>query len=617
MAWRELWNDELIRLRLLLIVMLAALGLLAVNLWRMQVARGALYQHNLGEQSIRRVRTAGARGRILARDGALLADNKPSYQVVLYLEELRQPGRGWTRTLRKVETVLQDISRLLERPSHLTADDIQNHIRARLPLPLVAWRNIDETARARLAERASTWRGVDVVAVPLRTYPAGTLAAHVLGYVSRANPPPDDETAARYYEPDVAGKEGIERRYDDELRGQAGEKVVIVDVSGFRYRQHLPAILERFRPREAVPGRDVILTLDTNVQARVEQALGTQPGAAVVVDPANGDVLAMASAPSFDPNEIAAGLPPELWQALVNDPRQPLLPRALAGQYAPGSTFKPVTALAALESGRSTPEVTYACPGYFMLGRARFNCWENLAGHGAQNLHQALQHSCNVYFFNLGLRCGPEAIHAMAIQFGFGHQTGIDLGREMSGLVPDDAWKRRVQHDGWRDGDTCNMAIGQGALLVTPLQMAMFAAALANGGSVFQPRLVAGVRDPVSGVTRTVPPRLLHTLAVDPARLRVVREGLRAVVNTSTGSGKKAALDNIVVAGKTGTAEHGAKGAGQKWTWMIAFVPYERPRYALAMLVEEGVSGGSTVAPLVHDVLYDLLAKPALLQGEG
>ncbi|MCX6998240.1 MAG: penicillin-binding protein 2 [Kiritimatiellaeota bacterium] len=617
MAWRALWNDELVRLRLLLIVMLSALGLLAANLWRMQLSQGALYRHSLQEQSIRRVRTPGARGRILARDGTLLADNKPSYQVVLYLEELRQPGRGWRRTIQKVEAVIQDLARLLQLPPQIGREDIQNHISKRLPLPLVAWRNIGDLARARLAERAGAWPGVDVIAAPLRIYPEGALAAHILGYVGRADPPQDEDASYNYYEVESSGKAGIEKRYDRELHGVAGEKVVPVDVSGFHYRHPLPAILEKFKPREAAPGRDVILALDLPVQRRVEQALANWRGAAVVVNPANGDVLAMASSPAYDPNELAAGIAPELWRALLADPHQPLVHRALSGLYSPGSTFKPVVALAALESGRATPALTFTCPGYFKLGQARFDCWENRAGHGAQNLHQALEHSCNVYFFNLGLRCGPAAIHDMALQFGFGRKTGIELGGDMAGLAPDDAWKRQERHDGWRDGDTCNLAIGQGALNVTPLQMAMFAAALANGGKVYQPRLVLGVRDPAGGAVLPPPPRLRNTVAVDPAYMRVVREGLRAVVNSPTGTGRKAALEQFVVAGKTGTAEHGVKGEGKKWAWMIAFAPYEQPRYALAVLVEEGVSGGSTVAPLVHDILYDLLARPGSLQGEG
>jgi len=469
-------------------------------------------------------------------------------------------------------------------------------------------------------ERLPLATGVDLAVEWVRDYPSNLLASHMVGYVGRSDPAqatnsePFDYALAEW-----AGRTGVERSFDPELRGEPGREVVRIDAAGYRFvrdRAAGPEARAEWR-RESVAGQDVRLAADVHVQAAAEQALEGATGAVVVVDPANGDVLAMASAPGFDPNELAAGLAAEQWQALQSDPRKPLNPRAHWGLYAPGSAFKPVTALAALEAGRATPQLTFTCPGYFLLGRARFECWENRAGHGPQNLAQALQHSCNVYFFNLGLRCGPQAIHDMALQFGFGRLTGIDLGGEKAGLVPDDAWKRQHQHDGGRDGDTCNLSIGQGALLVTPLQMATFAMALANGGRLYQPRLVLEVRDAAGRPLRALAPRLVRTLAVAPAHLRLVREALRAVIESPTGTGRKAAVEGFPAAGKTGTAEHGAKGSGQKWTWMIAFAPYDHPRYALAMLVEEGVSGGSTVAPLVHDLLDDLLAKPGRLQGEG
>lgn len=614
MSWRGLWNDEVFRLRVLLAGMLAALGLLGLVLWRMQVTNAKLYQHSLSEQSVRRLRLPGQRGQIFARDGALLAGNQPSYNLVLYLEELRRPGRS-QNTVTNVEAVVQKLGQLLGQPPQLKRTDILAHIRKRLPLPLTAWRNLTPTARARLAEQTLGWRGVAVEVESSRTYPEGPVAAQVLGYVRRAEPAATEEEAFNYADPEMTGHAGVEKYFDKTLRGVAGERILAVDVSGFNYRFQLPGLASKLQHRDPVRGRDVVLALDLHIQKLAENALEGQNGAVVVLDPRNGDVLALASMPRFDPNDLTGMIPVETWQALLNDPSKPLLNRAISGAYAPGSIFKPVVALGALELGRANPATTYNCPGYYLIGKHRMDCWENRSGHGTLNLHGAIMHSCNVYFFNLGLHCGPQPIHDMAAAFGLGKRTGIELDGEVGGLVPDEAWKRRVWHDGWRDGDTCNFSIGQGAVLISPLQMASVAATLANGGKVWQPRLVLGLRD-ADGTLTPVPPKLTHTMAWDPAHIRLVREALRDVVNAPGGTGKHAMLADVTIAAKTGTAEIGKKGEGHKLAWMIAFAPYEAPRYAICMLVEEGVSGGSTVAPLVRSIMQGLF-HPDGGEGEG
>jgi penicillin-binding protein 2 len=614
MSWRGLWNDEVFRLRVLLAGMLAALGVLGVVLWRMQVTNAQLYQHSLSEQSVRRLRLPGQRGQIFARDGALLAGNQPSYNLALYLEELRRPGR-WQNTVSNVEAVVQKLARLLGQPAQLKRADILAHMHKRLPLPLTAWRNLTPTARARLAEQTLGWRGVALEVESSRSYPEGPLAAHLLGYVRRAEPTATGEDAFNYADPEMTGHAGVEKYFDKTLRGVAGEKIIAVDVSGFNYRFQLPGLAGKLRQRDPVRGRDVVLALDLHIQKLVEHALEGHNGAAVVLDPRNGDVLALASMPRFDPNDLTGVISTESWQALLNDPSTPLFNRAVSGAYPPGSIFKPVVALGALELGRAQPGAVYNCPGYHVLGKQRMDCWENRSGHGALNLHGALMHSCNVYFFNAGLRCGPDPIHDMAEALGLGRRTGIELDGEASGLVPNEAWKRRTWHDGWRDGDTCNLAIGQGAVLTTPLQMASVAATLANGGTVWQPRLVLGVRE-AGGVLTPRPPKLLRTMAWDPAHIRLVRAAMRDVVNAPTGTGRHAALADVVIAAKTGTAEVGRKGEGHKLAWMIAFAPYEAPRYALCMLVEEGVSGGATVAPLVRGIMQGIF-HPDGGEGEG
>ncbi len=616
MSWQALWNDEVFRLRLLAVAILLALGGLAARLWWMQVTNAKLFQHNLSEQSIRRVYVPGARGQILARDGALLALNQPSYNLVLYLEELRRPGR-WQNTVTNVEATVQQLAVLLGQPPQLERSKILAHIHKRLPLPLTAWRNLTTVARARLAERTLGWRGVAVEVEPARVYPEGPLAGHVLGYTRRVEPELGEDETFNYLEPEMKGAAGLERRYDHALRGAPGEKIIAVDVTGYNYRFALPGLADKLGRRAPVSGRDVMLTLDLRLQRLAEHALDGVNGAVVILDPNNGDVLALASKPGFDPNELTGVIPAATWQVLIEHPDKPLLNRAVSGAFAPGSIFKPVVAMAALGPGHVNPNTTFTCPGHFMLGKARFNCWENMAGHGAQDLHGALMYSCNVYFFNLGLRVGPEVIHQRALDLGLGARTGLDLDGEVAGLIPDDAWKRRERRSegGWRDGDTCNLSIGQGAVLVTPLQMASVAATLANGGQVWQPRLVLGLRDE-HGIWQRPPPKLTRVVPWEARHLKLVREAMRDVIQAPTGTGRHAKVPGVSMAGKTGTAEVGRKGEGHKNTWMIAFAPYDAPRYAVAMLVEEGVSGGATVAPLLQKIMHGIF-HPDTGEGEG
>ena len=595
------------RLLLMWLVMLGLFGALVFRLWNLQVAQSSEYQRRLAKQSLRSVRLPGIRGRILDRNGERLADNRPSYCVSLYLEELRKTG-GVQRTVDNIMETLYRLAETMDRPLQLSPQDVRLHLGRRTPLPLVAWRDLDETAVARFMERAESFPGAALTVEPVRVYPQGDLACHLMGYVGRAdedqlpeNGDGDEPEKYHYYLPEMAGKAGVEKRLDGVLRANAGGKLEIqVDVAGFKFDE-----VSRRAPGR---GSDVTLTLDARIQRAAEGVLAGQRGAVVVVDPRNGDVLALASEPGFNPNDFVPTVPASIWKALLGDPARPLFNRATAGEYAPGSTFKPVTLLAALHSGEITADTHFTCPGYFDLGSARFRCWQHW-GHGSIDLPSAIRYSCNVYLFHSALACGPEAVQAMARAVGFGRKTDISLDFESKGLVPDDAWKRAARHDGWRDGDTCNLAIGQGALLVTPLQQALYAATLANGGTLWKPRLVSQVVS-ADGVTNAI---AAEPAAAgphwQPAFIRTVREGMRDAVNQPDGSGKRAMLQNVVVAAKTGTAEYGVKGAGRKMTWMIAFAPFEAPRYAVALLVEDGMSGGTTAAPRVKQLLTQVFTE--------
>ena len=587
------------RLVMLWLAMAGLFGLLGYRLWNLQVAQGMEYQRRLARQSLRSVRLPGVRGRILDRNGERLAENRPSYCVSLYLEELRRAG-GVQRTVDGVMDQLYRIAEVMDRPLELQAQEVRQHLGRRTPLPLVAWRDLDETAMSRFLERADQFTGAALTVERVRVYPQGRVGCHVLGYVGRAEIEQLTEGGAEperfhYYLPEFAGKAGVEKRLDGVLRAHAGGKLEIqVDVAGFKF--------DEVSRREPGQGRDVMLAVDARIQRAAEEALAGERGAAVVIDPRNGDVLALASAPGYDPNDFVPTIRTEVWHGLLQDKRRPLFNRATGGEYAPGSTFKPVTLLAALESGKIRPETRYSCPGYFDLGTARFRCWQHW-GHGSIEAKAAIRYSCNVYMYHAALASGAEGVQEMARRFGFGRRTEISLDFERPGLVPDAAWKRRARRDSWRDGDTCNLSIGQGALLVTPLQLAMYAAALANGGTLWQPRLVREIAREGGAGQEIAAVRAPGEPAWEARHLRVVREGMRDAVNTADGSGKRAALPGVEVAAKTGTAEYGPKGSGLKMTWMIAFAPYEEPRYAVALLVEDGVSGGTTAAPRVKRLL--------------
>ena len=598
---------EIVRLRLLFAVMLMAFLGLGLALWRIQVAHGKSYQKDLMKQSVRRVRLPGVRGCIFDRNGVRLADNRPSYCIAVYLEELRQAG-AWKRTITKIEKQIDELAAALNIEKEISGDDIKAHIKKRLPLPLLAWRDVDESVVARLAEQVKVQPGVDVYVEPARICPQGNLACHVLGYVGRADPPQDEEEPFHYYLPEMTGKSGIEKKYDGILRGEAGGRLMRVDVSGFRH--------DDLAVKEPRSGRDVFLSLDVKVQRLAEEAIRDQRGAVVVLDPSNGDVLAMASSPGFDPNEFMPVISMERWKELVEDEQRPLLNRTVAGAYAPGSTFKPVVILAALENKTIDSRTAFTCPGHFMLGRARFNCWYS-PGHGTLTTRESLQHSCNVFLFRTALACGYEAIYHMAVALGLGRKTDVSLDYELAGLVPDDAWKRRTYDDGWRDGDTCNLSIGQGALLVTPLQMAVLAATIANGGHVYRPRLVMALREPGEEQLRSIPSQVVNEMNWSRATTDLVRGGMRDVVMTREGTGKLAAVPGVTMAGKTGTAEYGRKEEGKKLAWMIAFAPFDHPRYAVAIMIEDAVSGGSSAAPKVQKLMRGLFQDDRTARGEG
>ena len=562
------------------------LSVLSVELYRVQVVDVAKFKEDLTQQATRRMRKPGIRGRILDSRGGVIAESRARRDLVCDLSVFLKSG-GTAKTVKAVDEAISRVSEVLgfDRPESLTTNRIVRHIRTQSAVPLCVLRDLDEQSLARFEERASEFQGFSVESHAERVYPRGSFAAHLVGYTGRDRSSDDeDDVRMLAYELEMKGRSGLESFYDTYLAGIAGAVRIPVDARGFKPRGAArdSIALGETEERAAQDGLDLELTIDPVMQAAAEKQLEGVCGAFVAIDPRDGAVLALASAPTYDPNDFVPFVSAKRYRELVDDENHPLMNRATAGLYAPGSTFKPVTALAALRSGIK-PDSEYECTGVYKLGTMRLHCW-NRWGQGPMNMHHAIEQSCNPYFARLGYLMGTNSLFRMAREFGFEAKTGIDYAPERAGSLTSPPFY---------PGLACQSAIGQGRLQVTPLQMAVECATIANGGSVFTPYL----KKRAAGSPSPTPVRKLSCTA---EQMNVVREGMLAVVEGKKGTGKSIGGLKVSCAGKTGTAQI---GGGQKNTWIIAFAPYEAPTVAVAMVVERGESGGKTVAPRVHAVL--------------
>ncbi|HNX52140.1 MAG TPA: penicillin-binding protein 2 [Pontiellaceae bacterium] len=584
------------RVYLLTGLLVCAFLLLGVSLWRLQVAKVSQFESRQQIQSLRRVRLPGIRGKIYDRNGLCLADNRPVYSIALFLEDMRRPG-PWSKTIDRAMDVVGQVSQITGLKPVMDRDGIWKHIRLRLPLPLVLWNDIGPQSMARLAELGCDIPGVDIYTQATRIYPYSPYTSHLLGYVGRADiDAMSEEESYSYYLPEMTGRAGLEKLFDPFLRGEAGGKLVQIDVSGYRHNE--------LAHRTPKPGGDLRLTLDMEIQLLAHKALGTHRGAAVVLDPNNGDVLAMLSTPGFDANRFVPYINTADWKALSEDPGKPLLNRAVAGVYPPGSIFKPLVALTAATLNPAAINVVYDSPSVFRIGSRVVHT----TGHGEVDMRQAMKFSANVYFFKTALACGPEPIIQQALAAGLGQKTGVEVDFESSGTIPDEKWQKD-NRTGWSDGDTCNLAIGQGYVTATPIQMAMLTATIANGGYLYRPRMVQAYRQPGSEDYVLNPNHRIGKMNWSAAALRAVRNGMRDVIMEKDGTGHRAAVEGFEFAGKTGTAEYGLKEEGAKHTWMTAFAPLDNPQYAVAILIEDGDTGGLTVGPCLKVLMEGLYAK--------
>jgi penicillin-binding protein 2 len=494
---------------------------------------------------------------------------------------------------------LQSLSRILEEPLPTLEDLVSSRKYRRKFEPIRLRTHLTQDMIDRIQEHLSDLPGVYIQMEPERYYPFGEHASHILGNIGEINDEELFRLRADGYSPgDWIGKRGAEKIYDKYLRGEPGGFQVEVNPSGVQRRTvaYLPP----------VPGKTLRLTIDFEIQKLAEDLLGDQSGAVVAVDPRNGEVLALASRPEFDPNLFVSGISVQNWNKLLNDKAKPMQNRAIQGQYPPGSVFKIVTALAALDGKVVDPDKTLLCRGIYWYKTWPYRCWKNF-GHGWVNLHRALVESCDVYFYQLGLQVKVDRLYRAARAFGLGSKTRIDLDGESSGLVPNARWKEATQHMPWFPGNTIQMSIGQGYLLTTPIQMLNLTCAMATNGTVYQPHLLYQILD-----ERTGQPRMeyrleeLLTVPFQKDDISLVKKSLEQVVESTGGTGKKARISGIEIAGKTGTSEN---PHGENHAWFTAYAPVEDPRVAIIVLVENGGEGGVVAAPIAKRVIEAALGR--------
>ena len=563
------------------VAVMGAFLVIVGQLWYLQVLEGGHFLDASDKNRIRIRPVAAPRGILFDKNGVPLVDNRPAFTLSLIPRELPREDQSRDAVLGRVASLLQiPYQELEESVARVPSDSF---------LPVRVRRGLTLEDMAKIEEWKLELPGVIVEVEPQRTYPNSRFAAHLLGYVREAN---DEQLkGGRYRRGDMVGQSGLERLLDEFLRGRDGGERIEVDALGRPVR-----VVQHTDPH---PGSQVITTIDRRVQEAAEQAMEGKAGAVVVMDPRSGDIRALVSTPAFEIDRFTGTIDRAAWLRVVQDPEHPLLNRAIQSQYAPGSIFKIVVTAAGLQEASLTPMDRVYCNGEFHLGAWTFKDWKQ-GGHGSVDLQRALAQSCNIFYYQAGLKIGGAAITKYARAFGFGTATGVELGGEKLGLIPQPKGRRKA----WQGGDIVNMSIGQGQVLVTPLQVARFMAAVANGGVLWKPRLVERIERADRGVLYSDPGQVAGHVELSPAVWAFLRQALWAVVNDGTGVGAK--IPGIDIAGKTGTAQmvaHSKAEKGQDHAWFAAFAPVRDPEVVVVVLVERGGKGGQVAAPIARRIL--------------
>ena len=630
-------KDQPVPLRILVFGGFVVIGFLALgyNLFSLQIAQGKHYSDLAEGNRVREEAVVAPRGIIFDRHGTQLVVNEGSFAVALVPIDLAKAGDARNRELA-----------LVQRLTGISGDEVLRQADAHKgePFqPVVLKKNLDNTTYEAIAENLPNLPGIRLQADTTRHYTEGAGLSHLLGYVGKLDPQEyTDLQGHGYLLDDTIGKTGLELTNEQYLRGTAGQQVVETDAQG--------KVVQLISKTDPVAGDNVYLSLDLNLQKEVvkdlqasmddaHKKLGAnrgQAGAAIVMNPPTGEVYAMVSLPDYNLNQFADGITTAQYQALVNDPQLPLIDRAIGGVYPPGSTFKPVTASAGLQAGTINQGSSITCPGHFTVGSSSFLCW-NTAGHGAQNVVQAIAHSCDVFFYTVADRMGDTILSQYAADFGVGRQTGIDLSGEAKGIVPNSDWKARYfaqayqetgdpawQDSKWYEGNTITYGIGQSYLLVTPLQDLQWTATVANGGNYMRPQLTNRITGVNGATIKPFTPVVDHKVQASAQVLALVREGLREAASTGGTSGfiwNQAQFKNVPSpSGKTGTAQYGIADASGNYplhAWYTAYAPAVDPEVAVVTFVEGGGEGHEASAPVAAQILSYYFAHRDQIRSTG
>ncbi|MDX2479562.1 MAG: penicillin-binding protein 2 [Desulfuromusa sp.] len=573
--------------------------LLLLRLWYLQVIGYEDFQERSIRNRTRILALEAPRGPIFDRNGMLLVDNRPSFKISV----MRQDVENRVLLFERLAPLLNvEISELESRWQQGRKFPIYR------PVPLAE--DISREIMERVQEHSVNLPGVLTEVRPVRDDLEHGSAAHLTGYLGEITEAELQSGNFNHYRGgDFVGKTAVERTFDSYLRGEKGQRLVEVDVQG--------KLLRQLKVEPAHPGNKIFLTLDRDLQRAADEAFGSQSGAAIVLDVNTGEVLAMASRPTFNPALFAQGIASDEWRALVQDDRHPLQNKVISGQYPPGSTFKMVVALAALRAGTIGTMQRIDCDGAFEVGGSRYRCWKK-SGHGPTDLKKALRESCDVWFYKVGLELGIDKLSAAAKEFGLGSPVGYPLPGERSGVIPSQEWKHQHYNKPWYAGETVIASIGQGFVLATPMQLAVMMAAIANNGKVLKPQVIRQIEDWEGHLLLQANPEVVRQLNYSAEAWKAVKDGLVAVVNEPRGTGRAAYIEDVLVAGKTGTSQVVRRKSDEEeeldddgeipyrfrpHALFVAYAPAEKPEIAIAVVVEHGQSGGRAAGPVAKQII--------------
>jgi penicillin-binding protein 2 len=584
------------KLKIVIALLLIAIFILLTRLGYLQIIRGAEFKQKSENNSVRFLKIKPLRGLIMDRNGVVIVDNRPSFDVLYIPSKVK----GNELSVEKLKDIYK--SKSLEFSFD---QDIPETAKPYSPIKLE--KNVNMEKVALIETNALNLPGIYIDVSPVRLYLDGEILASVIGYTGEISKEDLEKNNDEYAYGDVLGKHGLEKFLDTYIRGRRGAELVEINAYGKEIKN-----LGRIDP---VSGYNIVLTIDADLQKAVWQAFDGKPGAAVVLDTRDGSVLAMVSSPSFDPNLFNNGISYDQWDKLQNNPFAPLSNKAISGQYPPGSTYKLIVAAAALEEGIITPDTKIFCKGSFTLGNRTYRCWKK-GGHGWVDLHKAIVESCDVYFYTVGKMLGVDKIAQYAKRFGLGEVSGIDLPNEKSGLVPTKDWKFKRKKVAWQLGETISISIGQGFNLTTPLQLANAFSAFANGGTLWRPHLVKHIESTDGKIYREFLPEKKGELKLSPKTVEILNSALWGVVNEPGGTGHAAKMLNVDVCGKTGTSQVLGLPEDEKARRMkiigafykdhalfACYAPLKNPEIAVAVILENAGGGGAVAAPVARKIL--------------